>query len=284
MLSYFEGTSKEFFEKAIEEWMKLMDIYSELEPLYRKPIDKLREANNILSWFQMNYDVYRKFSNFSKVITDMETGKRIHVDPLFNIIYGASNIENIFENNMYIKDLIEGLPQLKGHLSSVTYLSKIKRKSNQLKITDLKNILNRFHLFSNQLKRVRKDKSPFLIEDEYDIQILLHSILRLLFDDVRKEEWTPSYAGGSSRIDLVLKKEGIIIEVKYAREKTREKEIGDQLIIDIEKYKQYPNVNTLICFIYNPENWIENPESLKDLLQQETEELSIDIIISPPVS
>ena len=36
------------------------------------------------------------------------------------------------------------------------------------------------------------------INDEYDVQDLLHSLLTLYFDDIRREESNPSYAGGAS--------------------------------------------------------------------------------------
>lgn len=43
------------------------------------------------------------------------------------------------------------------------------------------------------------------LEDEYDVQDLPHALLLLYFDDVRAEEWTPSYAGKSARMDFLLK-------------------------------------------------------------------------------
>ena len=43
---------------------------------------------------------------------------------------------------------------------------------------------------------------------------LLHALLLLYFDDIRAEEWTPSYAGKSARMDFLLKNEGVVIEVK----------------------------------------------------------------------
>ena len=55
------------------------------------------------------------------------------------------------------------------------------------------------------------------IKDEYDVQDLLNALLRLNFDDVRPEEYTPSYAGSSTRVDFLLKKEKIVIEVKKTR-------------------------------------------------------------------
>ncbi|MEI6002257.1 hypothetical protein H3V53_35580 [Paraburkholderia bengalensis] len=35
--------------------------------------------------------------------------------------------------------------------------------------------------------------------DEYDVQDLLHGVLHLEFDDIRPEEWCPSYAGTGTR-------------------------------------------------------------------------------------
>jgi len=39
------------------------------------------------------------------------------------------------------------------------------------------------------------------------VQDLLFTFLKLEFDEVRKEESTPSYAGTTSKIDIVLKNE-----------------------------------------------------------------------------
>ena len=42
------------------------------------------------------------------------------------------------------------------------------------------------------------------MEDEYDVQDLFHALLTIYFEDIRKEEWSPSYAGGASRMDFLL--------------------------------------------------------------------------------
>lgn len=41
--------------------------------------------------------------------------------------------------------------------------------------------------------------------DEYDLQDLVESLLRFLYNDVRPEERTPSYAGSSSVMDFLLR-------------------------------------------------------------------------------
>ncbi len=80
----------------------------------------------------------------------------------------------------------------------------------------------------------RENRETLKIEDEYDVQDLLHALLLLYFDDVRTEEWTPSYAGKSSRMDFLLKNERVVIEVKKTRLGLADKELGDQLIIDVD--------------------------------------------------
>ncbi|WP_445923668.1 PD-(D/E)XK nuclease domain-containing protein, partial [Klebsiella pneumoniae] len=80
-----------------------------------------------------------------------------------------------------------------------------------------KKICSRFHLVANQLKTRHSNRESLVISDEYDVQDLLHALLHIYFDDIRPEEWTPNYAGGSSRVDFLLKNEVIIIEVKKTR-------------------------------------------------------------------
>src|SRR6185312_15031254 len=71
----------------------------------------------------------------------------------------------------------------------------------------LKAIFEKFHLVATQLKNRYNSRAPLLIDDEYDVQDLMNSLLRINFEDVRKEDYVPSYAGGSTRVDFLLKRE-----------------------------------------------------------------------------
>ena len=62
----------------------------------------------------------------------------------------------------------------------------------------------RFPLFVDRLQNRQRSRNPVCVDDEYDVQDLLHAILKLHFDDVRPEEVTPSYAGSASRVDFYL--------------------------------------------------------------------------------
>lgn len=50
----------------------------------------------------------------------------------------------------------------------------------------------------------RKGAEQLRFAKEYDLQDLLHSLLRRWVQDVRPEEYTPIYAGKSTCIDLLL--------------------------------------------------------------------------------
>ncbi|AVM74141.1 PD-(D/E)XK nuclease domain-containing protein [Magnetospirillum gryphiswaldense] len=139
----------------------------------------------------------------------------------------------------------------------------------------------RFHAAARQLQQRHDDRDTLTIEDEYDVQDLLHAILRLHFDDVRAEEWTPSYTGGSSRVDFLLKAEKIVIEVKKTRSSMKPKNLGEQLIIDRARYEMHPDCRTLVCFVYDPEGRIGNPVGIERDLENHTGQLKVRVIIAP---
>jgi hypothetical protein len=142
-------------------------------------------------------------------------------------------------------------------------------------------ICHKFHIVAKQLEKRHEERSTIRINDEYDVQDLFYALLRLYFDDIRPEEWSPSYAGGNSRIDFLINNEKIIIEIKRTRSRLKDKEIGEQLIIDIERYKTHPKCRKMICFIYDPEELLRNPKGLQNDLECSENEFSVRMIISP---
>lgn len=145
----------------------------------------------------------------------------------------------------------------------------------------LERLCLRFHLVATQLRSRHGDRDTLHVEDEYDVQDLLHALLTLEHDDVRSEEWTPGYAGGNSRTDFLLQREQIIIETKKARSGLGARELGEQLMADIQKHKQHPDCRTLVCFVYDPEGQIANPRGMENDLSRETDGLSVRVIIAP---
>lgn len=146
----------------------------------------------------------------------------------------------------------------------------------------IRNIIEHFNACAIQLKRRHAGRETLTIKDEYDVQDLLHALLKLHFSDVRPEEWTPSDAGNSNRMDFLLKEAHIAIEVKMTRDNLKDKEIGEQLIIDIAKYQQHPDVDTLYCFVYDPNTILHNPVGLEnDLNKLSTDNFSVKVFVRP---
>lgn len=145
----------------------------------------------------------------------------------------------------------------------------------------LSTIFNRFYTAAKQLQRRHDGRETLTIKDEYDVQDLLCSLLLLHFEDVRPEEWTPSYAGGSKRMDFLLKDSEIAIEVKMTRKGLKDKELGEQLIVDIANYKQHSACKCLYCFVYDPEGFVRNPRGLEKDLQTLDKNFPVKVFIRP---
>lgn len=163
-------------------------------------------------------------------------------------------------------------------------LSRLRQTTNEKvqPLAILENIFNRFHQVARQLRNRHDSRETFDVKDEYDVQDLIHALLKMYFDDIRPEEWTPSYAGSSSRMDFLLKSERLVIEVKKTRDKLRDKDVGEQLIVDIARYRAHPDCKTLVCFVYDPDGFISNPTGLEnDLSKLTNDELKISVYVAP---
>ncbi len=129
-------------------------------------------------------------------------------------------------------------------------------------------LAERLSAVQRSLKKRRRNKVPLTIEDEHDAQYLLKALLRVFFDDIRDEEWTPSYAGGSSRIDFLLPDFGLAIELKKTRSTLTAPELGEELLVDSQKYQTHPSVRHLVCVVFDEDGWIENPRGIEADLQR----------------
>ncbi|MBW4582053.1 MAG: hypothetical protein KME42_21015 [Tildeniella nuda ZEHNDER 1965/U140] len=153
--------------------------------------------------------------------------------------------------------------------------------SQQSAIEFIENLCNRFPRIAKQLCTEYRGRKIRSIEDEYDVQHLFHTLLLTRFDDIRPEDVNPSYAGATSRVDFLLKQAKVVVEVKKTREKLKDKEVGEQLIIDMKRYSQNQDCKTLICFVYDPDQLILNPSGLECDLSGNHDELEVKVIISP---
>lgn len=140
----------------------------------------------------------------------------------------------------------------------------------------LNDIFTNFHRSAQQLLKRHNARDTLIIYDEYDVQDYLHSLLLLFFDDVRDEDPLPKKAGASSRGDFFLPKEGIMIETKISSDSNKDKEIGEQIIVDIKRYTANKDVKKIYFFIYNPNYKIKNPIGLENDLSSDK---NIDVVV-----
>ena len=144
----------------------------------------------------------------------------------------------------------------------------------------VQNILRRFPLVAHQLFKRHDNRGTLEITDEYDVQDLLHALLLVFFDDVRPEEWTPSYAGRKARADFLLKKERIVVEAKMTRENLKQKQVVEQLIVDRAHYATHPDCDLLLCFVYDSERWLDNPRAIESDLSTDERAPRMLVIVS----
>ncbi len=160
---------------------------------------------------------------------------------------------------------------------------RVARKSDPLEsaLKRVRSLLSRFHAIA-RLLRQRHDSRPTLeVEDEYDVQDLLRALLSLNFDDIRPEEGTPSHAGGASRADFLLKREKVVIEVKKTRKGLTAKKIGEELLVDRERYAKMRDCKALVCFVYDPDSHLVNPKSLQADLSGTKDGIRVEVIVTP---
>ena len=158
---------------------------------------------------------------------------------------------------------------------------KISKKSKTEKVEDsadriLNQIFTNFHRSAQQLLKRHDKRETLIINDEYDVQDYLHSLLLLFFDDVRDEDPVPKKAGASSRGDFFLPREGIMIETKISSDNNKDKEIGEQITVDIKRYTANKDIKKIYFFVYNPNYKLKNPRGLEDDLSNDK---NIDVVV-----
>jgi hypothetical protein len=153
--------------------------------------------------------------------------------------------------------------------------------SDPTPLESLERLCQNFHLVALQLRDRSRDRPPLLMEDEYDVQYLLGALLPIFFRDVRTEEWTPSYAGGASRMDFLLKGVELVVEVKRSRPSLSARELRNELIVDAACYRTHPDCKTLVCLVYDPEDQIANPEALMADLSGQRDGLDVRVWVVP---
>jgi len=160
-------------------------------------------------------------------------------------------------------------------------VQETKARVNDGTLDTLRRVCARFHLVARQL-RLRKEYRPTLeINDEYDLQDLFYALLRLQFDEVGTEDWSPPYANGARRTSYLLDWEKTAVVVKQTRSGLSSKDLAEQVAADKVHYSARPNGATLVCFIYDPEGRVGNPRGLEADLTSTEDTYRVEVIVAP---
>jgi hypothetical protein len=145
----------------------------------------------------------------------------------------------------------------------------------------IESLFGKFHSVALEINRRHDERNSLEINDEYDVQDLLRGLLKIYFDDIRDEEYTPSYGGGCARMDLLLKKEQIVIETKMLRKSLKQGKVRDELIIDKAHYRVHPDCKKLYCLVYDPEEKIKNPRGFERDLTDKINSFETKVYVVP---
>jgi hypothetical protein len=138
-------------------------------------------------------------------------------------------------------------------------------------------VAERLELVAAALRVRHANRPTVTLTDEYDYQDLLGALLRVFFEDVRREDYVPTYAGGSSRVDFVLRDVGVATELKRASPNVGANEIGEQLLVDIGRYHTRSDVRHLVCLVYDSDHYVDNPRGLERDLTKTTDGLPVTV-------
>jgi REase_DpnII-MboI len=166
-------------------------------------------------------------------------------------------------------------------LSSPTLGTDSSAAAEMDDLSTTKKLCQRFHVVARQL-RLRGEYRPTVnIEDEFDLQDLMHALLRVHFDDIGTDEWTPAYTDGASRTTFLLDHDRLAIVVKKTRTGLSRKDLMDQVRADVERYRARGRCTNLLCFIYDPDGRVGNPRGLENELSSTSEHFTVDVVVAP---
>jgi hypothetical protein len=177
-----------------------------------------------------------------------------------------------------IGDLLRRLCE--GQLRSASSAGLLTFAGSRLDaVKALASIADRFLLVQRALRKHPHGKPTIDFHDEWDDQYLFKALLKLFFEDVRDEDYVPSYAGSNSRIDYLLPDYSIGVELKHASSSLTDAEVGSQLIIDRERYQENKKIGHLVCIIFDPGGWIANPRGIETDLQVELSQPGMTVTV-----
>ena len=112
---------------------------------------------------------------------------------------------------------------------------------------------------------IKEHLTGFSIENEYDLQKLMLSVLSSVFSDARTESVQDS-GHHAVRKDIVIDSRAAVIELKYTRSGMTERKLSEEIAADMIHY----DCKRLFFYIYDKACIIRNPVSFKETYENKT--------------
>jgi hypothetical protein len=201
----------------------------------------------------------------------------LHNQPLAVLIKTVYDIGSVNENelNTAMQSVTAGtdidvqlqilLEDIESTLLNIRYINK---SADEV----VRDILNNFsNAIQKIIKNRRKDHPNFEIEDEYDVQDILYVILKSVFPNLRDEDAIAKVGAKTTKIDLIIREEGILVEVKMIKVKeSNETHFIEELKVDFESYHECKWLRKLFCFVYDPYKKTRDISNFNDLNGERT--------------
>jgi hypothetical protein len=239
-LSAKNELSQQLKEKYQHSDLKQKYFLSKIEPSFQILLSKeVLELNN------------DPLAVLIKAVLDINTVEETEFNTALQSITSGTDID--VQLQMLLEDIESTLLQIRF----------VNKNADQV----VRDVLNNF---SNAIQKIitgrRLNHPDFKIEDEYDVQDILYVILKSVFPNLREEDPIPKVGGKSTKIDLIIREEKILIEVKMIKAKdTNETHFVEQLKVDFESYHECKWLRKLFCFVYDPYKKTRDISNFNDL-------------------
>jgi hypothetical protein len=82
-------------------------------------------------------------------------------------------------------------------------------------------------------------------------------------------------------VDFVLPEFDLAVELKHSRPSMTAKSLGEELVVDVARYGQRPDVRHLVCLVFDHDGRLDNPRGLeRDLAHNSgTVEVAVTVVI-----
>lgn len=148
-------------------------------------------------------------------------------------------------------------------------------------LASVRTVCRRFHAVVRQL-RLRKDYRPTLeVDDDLDLQDLLAALLKLDWEELGSEEWTPAYAQGTARTAFLLDQDRIVMIAYKTRPGLPSKDLAERITTDTQYFASRNRHRHLLCFVYDPEGRIGNPRRFETDCSTHGDRWICEVVVAP---